>query len=929
MSDAHGPETPSVLAHLEKEGRPASCVQLEGRTDDLQRLLRVRRTPAERYAVGDVLDETSRHVVSRAYDFDLQREVVLKVLEPRLREDPEAVGDLVAEAQLWGQLQHPNILPVYELGLMDDQRPFLTARRFEGRRLGSLIDGGSSRSDRRRLLGMLEQVCQGMAYAHARGAVHGSLDADCILVGEFREVQIVGWENAVPPRTDGTAPTPADARVDVDALGRLMASVLLGRLVHAEEVRTELVEALQRSSRMSSEDPALLQLTLECLAEDDAVRPHSALPVADRMSGHLADVERRAQRARVEAFEAEARAREARREADADRHARRRQLVLVLVALASLIGVGWVWTSIRTADRERMAAADEEVGRRVDRARNLRARGALREAAVQARTAGELASTREASRPVTERAHLLASELEGEVRALDAREALEASNRDLVGRLEEIERLRHEGVDIVDTVRAGREVLGEHDLDPYVVGPIATVEGLLERGGDVAARVARLFDAWAVNCGLPQALAGTPDLPDWRVLAEAAAGVGTDPVLDVVREFLATRDYDRLAEEAAAVDPGSVPADSIALMAGELASSLGTMDEAADLLRRASLHHPDSFWVHWQLAEYTGQADPAESFRQYEAALAAEPDSPMALSGVAAYYLMVGQLPRALDFADRALAARPDRPTPRALTVKARIAGMSGDREGAIELYRRATQVSPRWAYSWHALGVALTLAGRPEQALPNFKRSAALRPDNSMNVGAYALALDDAGRKDEAEQVLRKHVEEEEATSAGWLWLAMLVGRQGRWADAIAILDEAIERLPAAGDLHSDLAYYLLLAPEPARDVERAQAHAAKSMELAPNMPQSAGIAGVIAYRLGEYEQAEPLLRRAIQSYKQPASIPPNEDRVWLAMTLQGLGRHEAAREEWDRAMAWRENFQQNAWFFDRVAEEAAPLFR
>ena len=762
-----------------------------------------------------------------------------------------------------------------------------------------------------------------MAYAHARGAAHGRLDADCVLVGDFREVQIVGWEGArelrAGTRSRRTRATTSTPWVVCSHPSSWRARSDPGRVARP----------WTRRSAATAQDEILARLAVECLDEDDAVRPPDARPVAERLSRRLSEMEARAQRARVEAFEARARFRRARLEAAADRRARRRQRLILAVVLVTLLGGGWAWSAIRAGETARAEATDREVGERVDRARRLRQEGAVREAAVEARTAFDLAKTRAATPSVAERARTLAADLEAEVRDLDAEVRLQLSNRALLDRLREIEVRRHEGNGIEETVAAARGVLSEHGLDPYEVGPIAAVEGLAARGPEVAGEVSRLYDAWAVNLGLQGPIEGEPELPDWRVLAETAAGIATDPVRDVVRTFLATRDYATVLEEAASIDPGSVPAYSLALLAGEIVSSPLHAEEAADLLRRATLYHPDDFWIHWQLAEYVAATNGPESFLHYEAALAAVPQSPMALGGVAFYYLMQGQSERALDFADRALAARPDRRAPRALIVKGRLAAAGGDRETAISLYREATRVLPRWAYGWHTLGVALRLAGRLEESIPAFAKAAEIRHDDSGRVATYALTLDEAGRSREAEQVLRRHIAEEAATAEAWILLAMIVCKQDRWEDAIAVLRDGLARWPRVADLHSDLAYYLALAPGSARDPEAAAHHAATSLELAPSTPNTRGILGILAYRDGDFETAVASLRQAIALYRQPGAVPANEDRLWLAMALHALGRTEEAESEWRAAQAWRAGQTSVPWFFDRVAAEAAQLFR
>ena len=107
-------------------------------------------------------------VILKGHDTDLGRDVAVKVLEPELAKRPEVVQRFVEEAQIGGQLQHPGIVPVYELGMMDDDRPYFTMKLIKGRTLASLFQARKFTSDDRgRLLSIFESVCQTVAYAHS------------------------------------------------------------------------------------------------------------------------------------------------------------------------------------------------------------------------------------------------------------------------------------------------------------------------------------------------------------------------------------------------------------------------------------------------------------------------------------------------------------------------------------------------------------------------------------------------------------------------------------------------------------------------------------------------------------------------------------------------------------------------------------------
>src|SRR5207253_10484558 len=103
----------------------------------------------------------------------------------------------IAEARVGSQLQHPAIVPVYELGRSADGRPFFTMKLVEGHTLAELLRDRSKDatplSDLPRLLGIFEQVCQAVAYAHSKGIGHRDLKPANVMVGAFGEVQVMDW----------------------------------------------------------------------------------------------------------------------------------------------------------------------------------------------------------------------------------------------------------------------------------------------------------------------------------------------------------------------------------------------------------------------------------------------------------------------------------------------------------------------------------------------------------------------------------------------------------------------------------------------------------------------------------------------------------------------------------------------------------------
>src|SRR5439155_23792537 len=114
--------------------------------------------------------------VLKGRDVDLGRDLAIKVLLEQHRDNPELTRRFVEEAQISGQLQHPGVVPVYELGAFGDRRPYFAMKLVKGQTLAELLaDRESLAEDLPRFLGIFEQVCQTMAYTHARDVIHRDL----------------------------------------------------------------------------------------------------------------------------------------------------------------------------------------------------------------------------------------------------------------------------------------------------------------------------------------------------------------------------------------------------------------------------------------------------------------------------------------------------------------------------------------------------------------------------------------------------------------------------------------------------------------------------------------------------------------------------------------------------------------------------------
>ena len=129
----------------------------------------------------------------RGRDVDLGRDLAVKVLLERHANRPDVAQRFIEEAQIGGQLQHPGVVPVYDIGRFGD-RPFFTMKLVKGQTLAAILgERTDPTADRPRLLAIALQVAQAMAYAHAKGVIHRDLKPANIMVGAFGEVQVMDW----------------------------------------------------------------------------------------------------------------------------------------------------------------------------------------------------------------------------------------------------------------------------------------------------------------------------------------------------------------------------------------------------------------------------------------------------------------------------------------------------------------------------------------------------------------------------------------------------------------------------------------------------------------------------------------------------------------------------------------------------------------
>lgn len=151
------------------------------------------------------------------HDQSIGRDVALKELLPSDEEAPgstperhsgAAVARFLREARLTGQLEHPGIVPVYEVGQRAGGALYYTMKLVRGKTLRGVLEETDSLDQRMKLLPHIVDLCQAMAYAHSRGVIHRDLKPDNVMIGEFGETVVIDWGIA---KTRGPGATPGDS----------------------------------------------------------------------------------------------------------------------------------------------------------------------------------------------------------------------------------------------------------------------------------------------------------------------------------------------------------------------------------------------------------------------------------------------------------------------------------------------------------------------------------------------------------------------------------------------------------------------------------------------------------------------------------------------------------------------------------------------
>ncbi len=250
--DERATTTPRDSAQSGIETMPSARRDASGETTDL--LTAVREAQRDRYHRVAERASGGMGSVYEVRDAPLARTIALKVHHDHLAGRREHVEMFLREARLTGQLDHPHVVPVHDIGV-DDGRLYFAMKLVEGRTLldwvRSFGEGFPARSELLDILDVIIKVCDALAFAHSRGVLHCDVKPANVMVGEFGQVYLMDWgvarlleeERSRPDEgdSDNVVGTPThmspeqargarlDERSDVFAVGALLYHVLTGR----------------------------------------------------------------------------------------------------------------------------------------------------------------------------------------------------------------------------------------------------------------------------------------------------------------------------------------------------------------------------------------------------------------------------------------------------------------------------------------------------------------------------------------------------------------------------------------------------------------------------------------------------------------------------------------------------------------------------
>jgi tetratricopeptide (TPR) repeat protein len=842
------------------------------------------------YELREEIGRGGMGIVYSARDVGLNREVAVKILRDEFSARSGTALRFVEEGRITGQLQHPGIPAIHQVGTLSDGRPFLAMRLIKGKTLDELM---KEKQPSINYLAVFESVCQAVAYAHAHRVIHRDLKPANVMVGAFGEVQVMDWglakvlsDSPVSPASEPTVHeghateilsrrdsdgsftqagsimgTPAfmppeqaggevervDRRADVFSLGAILCVMLTGKppfrgkdrdSIRLNAVRGKLGDAFARLDRCGAESE-LIALAKQCLAVDPDDRPPNAGELADAVHALRAAADERAKKAEMEQARVEVRAIELRKR-------RRVQLALAVSFLLIAVGAaGAIWWHQTTE------AAAESVRASREAKTTSTMTAALDDAQQRAKEAWAQVDD-------PERMHTISDLAVGAVRRAEGFAATGEPTPELRRRLVEVR------AEIDELHRHARLCLSaERTLEAHAEPTDGRTysgntadrlrEAYLEFGIDSASTpVAQAVKEISAS-PIRNKLLGY--LRDWHF---QGGGPWVKEVIEKTRReaggvlaewqlCLDRNDHARLVRLSTTEEIYSLGAQLLCGFGHNLESPARS-NARLYFLRNAVVRYPSNAWLRYDLWRACVDSRPPrhlEAIQQAAAMAALRPKS-------AQFQLHLGEAFESL-----------------------------GDHDRAIEAYHHALRLVPNFAAARINLGRSLSKKGELLGALDEYRKAVKANPKDAMahnNLGYTFMQLE---RWDEAVAALKK---------ARSLDPSLELARRNLMASLLHV----VKLQPKNAAAHSDLGIVLL----DSKKFSEAETHLKEAVRLDPESAQThCGLAELLVER-GD-------ILGAIEEFRHAVRLDPKNFvyRHSLGLFLSNVSRYEEAEAEFKEA--------------------------
>jgi eukaryotic-like serine/threonine-protein kinase len=242
-------------------------------------LTKIAEKSVEKLEHSQTLGEGGMGIVRQATQSSLQREIAVKALKPD-RQTPENILKLVREAWVTGSLEHPNIVPIYDIVFDTNHQPLIVLKKITGTEWGAVMHDASQIKQRFGTedwlewnLNVLLDVCNAVQFAHDKGFLHRDLKPENVMIGSYGEVLLMDWGIAVrlTPDPDGRFPVlplkpvlagtpcymapemfthtfPLSIQTDIYLLGAILYEIVTGQPPHNGKTIDAIVISSMKSS---------------------------------------------------------------------------------------------------------------------------------------------------------------------------------------------------------------------------------------------------------------------------------------------------------------------------------------------------------------------------------------------------------------------------------------------------------------------------------------------------------------------------------------------------------------------------------------------------------------------------------------------------------------------------------------------------------